>query len=185
VVTWGKGELEDLLFDPSNDHLLFAYFGVSLQVRRRSATADLQRRLTKKRQLYTRIAGLDSRRRTPVLLRDPTEQGYPFADVVVEPDSQYPAWLWTGYDPHSRPDEVALVFRRHHAWLNEDRTGYDVLDGCSHVVPYRNGFEYVPDRDEALCERAWTYFHNAVLREQRAWVSHVGIIPLDRHSLGR
>ena len=32
---WGKAEVEDQLYLPKNDHLLFAYFGISLQLRRR------------------------------------------------------------------------------------------------------------------------------------------------------
>jgi len=35
-VLWGKEELVDQLYLPKNDHLLFVYFGISLQVRRRS-----------------------------------------------------------------------------------------------------------------------------------------------------
>lgn len=46
---WGKAELEDRLFRPENDHLLFAYFGFSLSIRRRSQQADLRARLTMKR----------------------------------------------------------------------------------------------------------------------------------------
>lgn len=34
---WGRAELEDLLLQPKNDHLLFAYFQTSLRVQRRSA----------------------------------------------------------------------------------------------------------------------------------------------------
>jgi len=148
-------------------------------VRRRSLTGELQQRLTKKRQLYTRIANLEARVITPVLLRDPTESAYPFADQVAEPNLEYPAWLWTGYEPHSKPDEVALVFRRHHAWLSADDKSYDVLEFCSHVVPHRNGFDYMPDRDKALCERAWTYCHNEVPVGQRGWLLHVGFLPID------
>ena len=42
---WGKGEIEDMLFQPRNDHLLFAYFGVSLQIRKRSLKTDVRARL--------------------------------------------------------------------------------------------------------------------------------------------
>ena len=42
VHVWGKGEIEDQLFQPKNDHLLFAYFGISLQIRRRSARTSLR-----------------------------------------------------------------------------------------------------------------------------------------------
>src|SRR6185437_13664130 len=42
---WGKGQIEDFLFQPKNDHLLFAYFGFSLAVRRRSIRTELRTRL--------------------------------------------------------------------------------------------------------------------------------------------
>ena len=41
---WGKAEVEDQLFQPKNDHLLFAYFGISLQIRRRSMACARFRR---------------------------------------------------------------------------------------------------------------------------------------------
>ena len=31
---WGHATIEDFLYQPKNDHLLFAYFGISLQIRR-------------------------------------------------------------------------------------------------------------------------------------------------------
>jgi hypothetical protein len=40
VLAWGRGDLEDKLFLPENDHLLFAYFGTSLQVRRRDQATE-------------------------------------------------------------------------------------------------------------------------------------------------
>jgi hypothetical protein len=33
---WGKADIEDLLYRPNNDHLLYAYFGISLQGERPS-----------------------------------------------------------------------------------------------------------------------------------------------------
>ena len=48
VHLWGKAEIEDQLFLPANDHLLFAYFNVSLQVRRRSLKTELRSRLATK-----------------------------------------------------------------------------------------------------------------------------------------
>ena len=39
---WGKAELEDMLFQPKNDPLLFAYFGISLQTRKRSRQSELR-----------------------------------------------------------------------------------------------------------------------------------------------
>ena len=42
---WGKADLEDQLYQPKNDNLLFAYFGISLQIRKRSIRTALRSRL--------------------------------------------------------------------------------------------------------------------------------------------
>jgi hypothetical protein len=133
VLAWGRGDLEDQLFLPENDHLLFAYFGISLQVRRRNQATELRARLAKKRQVYQAIGGPGHRGLTSVLVRDPTEAGYPFRDRVEDFDDADPPWLWTGFINHSTPDFVPLIFRRHHAWVTPDRMRYDVIETCSHV----------------------------------------------------
>jgi hypothetical protein len=179
VLAWGRGDLEDLLFLPENDHLLFAYFGVSLQVRRRSQTTELRARLAKKRQIYRAIGGLDHRGWTPVLVRDPNEPDYPFRDRVEDFDDDNPPWLWTAFRDHSNPDTLALIVRRHHAWISKDRKKFDFIDSCSHVVPHRSGFDKAAQRDEQLCEQLWRFFHNAIPPEERAWLEVVGWIPLD------
>lgn len=179
VLAWGRGDLEDMLFLPENDHLLFAYFGVSLQVRRRSQIAELRGRLAVKRQVYRAVGGLDHRGWTAVLLRDPREPGYPFRERVENFDADDPPWLWTAFRHHSNPDTLALIYRRHHAWLSADRRRFDVVESCSHVIPHRNGFDKLPDRDEELCERLWRFFHNEIPPDERAWLDVVGWIPLD------
>ena len=50
VKLWGKAELEDQLFQPKNDHLLFAYFGISLQMRQRTLKTAVRARLSMKKQ---------------------------------------------------------------------------------------------------------------------------------------
>src|SRR5258708_13602148 len=52
---WGKGELEDILYQPKNDNLLFAYFGISLTIRRRSQTTQLRAEIPTKRKLKRTI----------------------------------------------------------------------------------------------------------------------------------
>jgi len=39
---WGKGEIEDALFQPKNDNLLFGYFGFSLKTRQRNLKTELR-----------------------------------------------------------------------------------------------------------------------------------------------
>jgi hypothetical protein len=177
VLAWGGGDLEDQLFLPENDHLLFAYFGISLQVRRRNQVTELRARLAKKRQVYRVIGDLHYGGWTSVLLRDPTEAGYPFRDRVEDFDEANPPWMRTGFRGHSNPDTVALIFRRHHAWVTPDRKRFDVIESCSHVTPGGSRVEE-PQGDEA-CERLWRYFHSEVPKSERAWLETVGWISLD------
>ena len=71
----GKAELEDQLFQPKNDHLLFAYFGISLQVRQRTFKTAIRARLSIKRQANKILTPL-----TPVLIRDASDERYPYPD---------------------------------------------------------------------------------------------------------
>lgn len=72
---WAKSELEDFLFQPKNDGLLFAYFGIALQPRRRNASTILRSQITKKKQLQSLISERADGRL--VLLRDPADERYP------------------------------------------------------------------------------------------------------------
>jgi len=179
VFAWGRGDLEDMLFLPDNDHLLFAYFGVSVQVRRRSQVAELRSRLTKKREVYRAVGDLNHRGWKAVLVRDPTVPGYPFPERVPDFDDSNPPWLWTAFRHHSNPDTVALIVRRHHAWISANRKKFDVVDSCSHVMPHRNEFDKVPRRDEELCDRVWRFFYNEIPEGERGWLEVVGWIKLD------
>lgn len=179
VVAWGKADLEDLLFRPENDHLLFAYFGLSLRVRQRRRTTELRSRLTKKRQIYRAVGDLEHQGWTPVLVRDPDETAYPFIERLADFDPGDPPWMWTAFRDHSNPDTLPLIVRRHHAWVSKDKKRYDFIEACSHVVPHRHGFEKVPPRDEELCDRLWRFFHNAIPEGERAWLEVVGWIPYD------
>ncbi len=90
---FGKAELEDMLFQPKYDHLLFAYFDISIQIRKRSIKTQLQSMLATKRQA---INHLDKYLRScpdyraievpdtgcPMLLRDPEANEYPYGDKI-------------------------------------------------------------------------------------------------------
>lgn len=62
----GKSELEDLPFLPKNDHLLFAYFGISLNMYKRSLKTQLNARLNTEQKLQTSLKPNSS-----VLICDP------------------------------------------------------------------------------------------------------------------
>ena len=176
---WGRGDLEDMLYLPENDRLLFAYFGVSLQIRRRSQIATLRARLARKREVFRAVGDPTNRLPKAVLVRDPTIAAYPFLDRVEDYDSDNPPCMWTCFRRHSNPDTLALITRRHHAWVSADRSTFDVIESCSHVMSLHDGFDKVPSRDKELCERLWRFFHNEIPENERAWLEIMGWIPLD------
>ncbi|HBI42634.1 MAG TPA: hypothetical protein DDY78_07210 [Planctomycetales bacterium] len=81
---WGKADLEDMLFLPKYDHLLFAYFNISLQVRRRSLQSQVRSRLTMKRKLVSVLGDIQNRDPKWVFLRDPREERYPYEKDIPD-----------------------------------------------------------------------------------------------------
>ncbi|WP_125900967.1 hypothetical protein [Methylobacterium indicum] len=73
---WGKAEIEDMLYQPKNDNLLFAYFNISLQIRRQKLATDIRRTIAIKRKIK-KIIDIDGHHE-PVLLRDISDERYPF-----------------------------------------------------------------------------------------------------------
>ncbi len=95
VHPWTKAHLEDMLFQPEHDHLLFAYFGISLSIRRQSRLTQLRSDLAIKRKLM-RVIDQDSGRanfHADVLIRDVEDNSYP--DFKSVPDFEHlrcPPW---------------------------------------------------------------------------------------------
>ena len=86
---WGAGELEDMLYQPKNDHILFAFFGISLSSRRRSRATEIRATVGAKNKLL-RILGDDPSFK-PVLLRDIKDTHYPYKKEYSDFDER-PRW---------------------------------------------------------------------------------------------
>lgn len=127
AVLWGKAELEDQLFRPTNDHLLFAYFGVSLAHRRRSVKTTILSRLAVKRQsrkaFDTDRPSIRILTRQHALLRDANEERYPY-EAEIPNFHEAPAWIWAHFDKE-RHDGLIFTVRRHFAYLADDGVHWD------------------------------------------------------------
>jgi len=127
---WTKAHLEDILFQPRNDHLLFAYFGISLQTRRRSRLQRVQAELALKRKLLRafKVEELSEITYKEVLIRNlefdagllETIQHAPTNDYSPLPE-WFPAWIVGVY---SR----GLIVQRfvYDGWITKDG-GWDFL----------------------------------------------------------
>jgi hypothetical protein len=161
---WGKGELEDQLYQPKNDNILFAYFGISLQIRKRSVRTALRSRLAMKKRAE---AVFGKEYRSTFLLRDPTDDRYPSTDNAAE--NHRGRWRVVSF---GRLDALGLTYvnRRHFAYLDDAQNGWDIVDAIDIAAP--NGHEdfWARKQDaaaEALQSRAW-HFWSDIAEKNRA-----------------
>lgn len=169
---WGKAELEDLLFQPRNDSLLFAYFGVSLAIRRRSQKTELRALLAIKRKAH-RV--LETQRSRQVLLRAPDAFNYP-DDEKIPDFERKPPWIIASYKGLIHAGLLFTV-RRHFAYLNDDRTAWDAAfmhnDARPHDDPWRDN----PDNWELRQEIH--SFWSELPRANQAWFELDALVPFD------
>ena len=92
---WTNAHLEDMLFRPEYDHLLFAYFGISLGVKRNSNIQAIRRTIALKRKLLRAFesTSIDEISNTDCLVRDVMDNAYPeYQSVSGFKDMLSPPW---------------------------------------------------------------------------------------------
>jgi len=133
VHLWGRSEIEDQLFQPKNDNLLFAYFGISLQIRRQNATTRLRRITTLKRKLR-KLEGENSWLGTPVILRDPSDERYPQIDRRAWDRGEY---LWEPrYSQGLGVTGLRILLRNFYAYYDPDSGEWDFATGFDYTYPF-------------------------------------------------
>jgi len=86
---WGRATLEDMLYLPKNDRVLFTFFGISLVTRRRSRAIDIRAVVARKNKLmkiFDERAG-----REPILVRDLKDTEYPYSSYYKDFEAR-PRW---------------------------------------------------------------------------------------------
>jgi hypothetical protein len=173
---WGKGEVEDMLFQPKNDHLLFAYFGISLQTRRRQLKTDVRARLATKRKAL-RILNEHG----PALIRDASDERYPYLDedtgrARVERGS----WIVRNYRGCIH-DGLHFVTARHFAFLDDDGEHWDYAETMddSIVSSQENPWCADPEQDSADLRQAAYDIWSAFPENNRAWFEIMHVLPLE------
>src|SRR3984957_15074911 len=176
---WGKGEIEDMLFQPKNDSLLFSYFGISLQVRRRSLRTDVRARLATKRKANKTLeyAGVD------FLVRDASDERYPYLDRDESKD-RFDRGRWHVYSfDENRHDGLHILFRRKLAFLDDDGIKWDFAEKMNVAHPSTNPWGTEEDQRNAQAREAarleamsiWEKFPE----NNRAWIQRYLILPYE------
>jgi hypothetical protein len=165
---WGKAEVEDQLYQPKNDHLLFAYFGISLQIRKRSIRTALRAKLTMKRKAMRHL-GDRWHDNKMILLRDPENEDYPYVEDGLEYRTR--AWQVVEFTGH-RLDCIKLRWRSFYAFLSLDGKHWDyanVFDNrgnCHYHDPWLSRAE--GDKLADLRTRITDYWHDEIPELEQA-----------------
>jgi hypothetical protein len=129
---WGKAELEDMLHQPKNDRILFAFFGISLVSKRRSRSTEVRTSVINKNKIL-RIFGEQLEGR-PLLIRDINDTKYPYEseyqDFKFKPRwREYPA-------KHYFPLGIVVGRDKYFAYVDHIKKEYDFAETASLI--YRN-----------------------------------------------
>lgn len=147
---WGKAEIEDQLFQPKNDHLLFAYFGFSLAIKKRTMKTRIRARIATKQKLI-KLFDEESKYRYEinplVLLRNPDADYYPY-DEEYSDFNINPQWLICNFEQF-RYNGIIVTGLKYYAYINDNKKSYDSINKKNILVssdPYLNNkLRIIPD----------------------------------------
>lgn len=140
---WGKAALEDMLYLPKNDRILFTFFGVSLTAKRRSRATEIRAVVIVKNKLLS-LLGDSGRIHKPILVRDIKDDNYPNNEAY--PDfANNPRWqTYTAIEQH--PNGIIFQEYEYYAYLDPINKEYD-------FTSFFNMEEEEPDDDTEYQER--------------------------------
>nr|WP_067295192.1 hypothetical protein [Marinobacterium profundum] len=172
---WGKAALEDFLFQPRQDHLLFGYFGISLQIRKRSLKSSLRARLATKRQVIRLIGGVQGRSRNPILLRDAEATQYPYSGEIADVHKR-PLWAVYYFLGHYESG-IKILIRSHLAYVKDGANEWDAMEKLRTNQHCDDPWAKEVDRDlDAKVRAIW----EKVPKENQAFLEVVGLVPYDQ-----
>jgi len=184
---WGKADIEDQLFQAKNDHLLFAYFGISLQIRQRSILTTLRSKLSIKRKCERILGKPEEQHYKTILLRDPTDTRYPYKPNDPDEAKRNPfRWKVTYFIEHE-PEGILVERKRFMAYIADDGVGWDCIDKLDDgelsrgVDPWSDKPQHDPEEN-----KRWSFWA-ALPNTNQGWlkecelIKYEDILDIDEH----
>ena len=177
---WGKAELEDMLFQPKNDNLLFAYFGISLTVRRRSLKTQIRSRLTIKRKTLTHLGPLKGRSyNNEILIRDSKDTAFPFKKHVADFEKN-PSWWPLEFAGHYHSGIMVLT-NKFYAYIADDGMHWDYFPKVNAATPMGHPWEDKVTTDKRrISSDPVKRFWLEIINDNQAWFEILHFIPYER-----
>lgn len=129
---WGKGEIEDMLFQPKNDRLLFAYTGISLQVRQRTLKTEIRSKLAMKRKAIRLLHPNEE-----ILIRDAADERYPYLDDSKASRIDRGRWMVVKFEGFYH-DGLHIETSRCDAFIDDDGVHWDFAETVNNARPGPN-----------------------------------------------
>ncbi len=176
---WGRAELEDMLFQPKNDHLLFAYFGISIVTRRRSLKTQIRSILSIKKKAIKYLGPLNYYGHIAVLIRDPEETRYPYKEQIHDFDI-LPTWkiyYFAGHEHHG----IKLLVRKYFAYLADDKITWDFAQLINDAAPFKHDNPWYDKEQNQYEDRQSVFqFWNEIPEKNRCWFEIIGVVPYNK-----
>ncbi len=174
---WGAGEIEDLLYQPKNDHILFAFFGISLTSRRRSRSTTVRAVIVAKNKLAQALG--DKPTHQTILLRDINDTAYPFSrdisDFVDRP-------RWKEYEVSQfHALGVCVYLGRYYAYLDKEKSEWDFAESENilSVISSRHHGQVEPDTGKQFDDFAVKSVWEQLPRSRQVMLVKLGLIRFD------
>lgn len=178
---WGKAEIEDQLFQPKNDHLLFAYFGFSLTINKRTMKTKIRSRLATKQKL---IKLFDPNNENVymlnpyVLLRNPGADDYPFDSEYLD-FKKNPRWLVCQFKEFWF-NGIIVTYKRYFSFFSDDKTQFDMINKKNILLSnkdfFRSKIKILPSEIEHdLAQKRW----EKIPPKNRGYIAIRGVIHFD------
>lgn len=178
---WGKADMEDMLLLPKNDHLLYAYFGISLVIRRRTVKSQIRNLLATKRKVIKHLGAIDRDSFVQVLIRNANDTIYPYSGDITD-FKKKPYWKMYYFTGHTH-DGIRVRTKCYPAYKEINFQRMEIVR-----------WDYTNEMNLAIChEDEWhkeeDYFDNfrrahefldSMPEENRAFLEVEGVIPYDR-----
>jgi hypothetical protein len=175
---WGHATIEDFLYQPKNDHLLFAYLGISLQIRRQKLSFSIRRTVALKRKLSKAIQNTSSE--TPIVIRDIDDKRYPYTEGKNLLEGNF---LWLPcYSKGISYEGLRVVCRRYFAYFDHQRKQWDYASGVNLAYPPRDknpwyDVQSAREQEPLTSELRATWM--ALPRLNQRQVLFIGVIPYE------
>lgn len=157
---WSKSEIEDMLYQPKNDRIMFGFFGISLSTQRKSISSVLNRKIVLKKKLIKLLGDLQSPNNMNVLLRDPEVTEYPRA-IDIPDFEKNPKWIYMEFIDHKPVDGLLFLCRKHFAMINPATKQWDYIDGLNlarfnkPTLTTLKNKKYLNYENQAKCREKW------------------------------